>query len=430
MGRNSKTPKKKSPKTTPSAEKKYVVEKIINKRGTARSLEYLIKWKNYGHKDNTWEPAENCDCPDLIKNFEREQKSKASGKKRRASATESSGPQYKRSRTAAQTDTPANIGKSSRETRSASGGIIQLHRNRQYVAPTLVDQEYSAASPTSTVDLASTSDEAESPHIEAEEMGPSTLVNNDVSSTDAKLVIQVECNVVANSEQAPALDEFEKKLEDVKKDTKMAQELVKCPDLFYVYVSLGILKENLLNNREKLSLEIQRLNSESATNAVKLAQVTAVAEEVENTQEEVEQALAKLNSPDCLEQQTINSAVDTQENGTKSPTMPSKIRAIENTTPSLEEIREIEKTTPSTEEIRAIENTTPSPEEIREIEKTTPSTEEIRATENTTPSFEETREIENTTPAIENAIKLEPSSPEADGGAINNHEISTSIDFE
>ena len=57
---------------------KYVVDKVVNKRTNRRRngrVEYLIKWKGYDDKDNTWEPRENLDCEDLIEEFEKIQKS-------------------------------------------------------------------------------------------------------------------------------------------------------------------------------------------------------------------------------------------------------------------------------------------------------------------------------------------------------------------
>ena len=51
-------------------EEEYVVEKICDKRiDDDGNVEYLLKWK--GWPKPTWEPEENCNCEELMKDFEK-----------------------------------------------------------------------------------------------------------------------------------------------------------------------------------------------------------------------------------------------------------------------------------------------------------------------------------------------------------------------
>ena len=67
--------KKRKQRDFEEPEEVYSVEKIVKKRIVEGKVQYLLKWMNYSESENTWEPVENLDCPDLIEQFEQQQAS-------------------------------------------------------------------------------------------------------------------------------------------------------------------------------------------------------------------------------------------------------------------------------------------------------------------------------------------------------------------
>ena len=51
-------------------EEEYEVEEILDSRIYRKKLQYLVKWKGYGHGENTWEPAANFDhASEVVEDF-------------------------------------------------------------------------------------------------------------------------------------------------------------------------------------------------------------------------------------------------------------------------------------------------------------------------------------------------------------------------
>ena len=53
------------------AEDTYEVDRIIDKRVNKGLTEYLIRWKGYSSSDDTWEPTENLNCPEKVRDYKR-----------------------------------------------------------------------------------------------------------------------------------------------------------------------------------------------------------------------------------------------------------------------------------------------------------------------------------------------------------------------
>ena len=54
----------------------YIVEALLKRRAKKGQTEFLVKWKGYNHRYNTWEPAANILDPKLIELFEEAEKNK------------------------------------------------------------------------------------------------------------------------------------------------------------------------------------------------------------------------------------------------------------------------------------------------------------------------------------------------------------------
>ncbi|XP_031639382.1 chromobox protein homolog 3-like [Contarinia nasturtii] len=54
----------------------YIVENIIKRRFKNGKVQYYLKWFGYPPSENTWEPEEHLNCPDLLNDFIKSKASK------------------------------------------------------------------------------------------------------------------------------------------------------------------------------------------------------------------------------------------------------------------------------------------------------------------------------------------------------------------
>ncbi|XP_068081276.1 chromobox protein homolog 5 isoform X1 [Anabrus simplex] len=83
-----------------AAEEEYEVEKVVDSKIVRGQTQYKIRWKGFSPENDTWEPEEDLNCPELIQEFLKSQPEEAKGKdsknKKRGGKTSAAEPKSKK----------------------------------------------------------------------------------------------------------------------------------------------------------------------------------------------------------------------------------------------------------------------------------------------------------------------------------------------
>jgi len=101
----------------------YEVEAIVDSKTVKGKTKFLIHWKGWDDADDTWEPEETLNCPDLIRAFKK--KGKTAGKKAKAGKKRK---RYEDSDDDVDDDDDSDYGQSKRQKGHVSGRHFEVDR--------------------------------------------------------------------------------------------------------------------------------------------------------------------------------------------------------------------------------------------------------------------------------------------------------------